>query len=260
MIPAPLARYLYPGLTGALRLAVVLGATVLVQALSPWGLVGTTLLAAAAGLAGFVLVEWLVFRAWPAGLSPGAAGGLPWGALAGMGLFGLTYLALWLPGWAEPAGPLDLPILLPTAGLMLAIAVTEELIFRGILFPMIQSWIGPLGALIATAALFGMLHWGNPHATPLSSLAIAIEAGGMLGLAYLVTRSLWLPIGLHAGWNLAETLVGVPLSGHDLPGLFTTALTGPAWATGGAFGPEAGVPALLVCLGACAVLARRLRR
>jgi hypothetical protein len=91
----------------------------------------------------------------------------------------------------------------------------------------------------------------------LSTIAIALEAGVLLALAYATTNRLWLPIGLHAGWNFAEgTIFGTSVSGHAAtPSLLRGALQGPAALTGGSFGPEASVVAILVCLAASAAFA-----
>jgi hypothetical protein len=94
---------------------------------------------------------------------------------------------------------------------------------------------------------FGFGHRSNPGATWVSSVAIAIEAGGLLAAAYVATRSLWLPIGLHWAWNLFEGPVwGSPVSGIGLPVLANARFPGPRMLTGGDFGPEAGLPAMVL--------------
>jgi len=121
----------------------------------------------------------------------------------------------------------------------------EELLFRGIFFRWIEEFGGSWAALIVTSALFGLAHIFNPNATWFSSLAIAVEAGVLLGAAYMVTRSLWLPIGLHAAWNFTQgAIFDVPVSGIDAQGLVEAKLQGPAWLSGGTFGLEASVIAL----------------
>jgi hypothetical protein len=70
--------------------------------------------------------------------------------------------------------------------------------------------------------------------------ALALEAGVMLGAAYLVTRRLWLAIGIHGAWNFTQAgIFSVPTSGIAMNGVFVGALGGPAWLSGGAFGAEA---------------------
>ncbi|ATY16044.1 CPBP family intramembrane metalloprotease [Amycolatopsis sp. AA4] len=137
-----------------------------------------------------------------------------------------------------------------TAGLMASVAVTEELLFRGVLFRIVERWLGTWGALALSAILFGVAHLVNPGASLWGALAIAVEAGLMLGAAYVATRTLWLPIGLHFAWNLAEGGVfGTTVSGADggAGSLLHTLLSGPDVVTGGAFGPEASIFAVLVC-------------
>src|SRR5215470_6480168 len=104
-------------------------------------------------------------------------------------------------------------------------------------------------ALLGRAVLIflGFGHRNNPGATWVSSVAIAIEAGALLAAAYVATRSLWLPIGLHWAWNLFEGPVwGSPVSGIGLPVIANARFPGPRLLTGGDFGPEAGLPAMVL--------------
>ena len=92
----------------------------------------------------------------------------------------------------------------------------EELLFRGILFRWIEEFGGSWAALMVTSVLFGLAHVINPNATWFSSFAIAVEAGVLLGGAYMLTRSLWMPMGLHAAWNFTQgDIFDVPVSGID---------------------------------------------
>ena len=130
--------------------------------------------------------------------------------------------------------------------LFLLVGVFEEVLARGIVFRLLEEAFGSVAALAISSFLFGLAHRFNPGASWQSSLAIALEAGVLLGAAYVATRSLWLPIGLHAAWDFFEGPVyGAHISGLTLPSLLQARLSGPAWLTGGAFGPEAGLPALL---------------
>ena len=123
----------------------------------------------------------------------------------------------------------------------------EELFFRGILFRWIEEMLGSWMALAITSVLFGFAHAMNPNATLFSSTAIAIEAGILLGGAYMLTRNLWLPIGLHAAWNFTQGyLFGIPVSGIAEGGLVTSRLAGPELVTGGGFGLEASVIAFVL--------------
>ena len=123
----------------------------------------------------------------------------------------------------------------------------EELIFRGVMFRWIEEFGGSWAALVITSALFGLVHMGNDNATWMSGLTIAAVAGTLLGGAYMLTRSLWLPVGLHFGWNVTQGLVwDVPVSGMDVDGLVKARLVGDPLISGGAFGLEASVIALVV--------------
>jgi len=126
--------------------------------------------------------------------------------------------------------------------------IGEEIIARGVIFRIIEEGLGTWFALIVSALFFGGAHIFNPGATLWSSAAIAIEAGVMLALLYHVTRSLWACIGLHAAWNIMQgTFYGIPVSGGAVDGWLVSNRTGPTWLSGGVFGAEASVVALLVC-------------
>ena len=133
----------------------------------------------------------------------------------------------------------------------IAPAFIEEILFRGILFRFLEQFGGSWFALLLTSALFGTAHIVNPNASLFSSFAIAVEAGLMLGGAYMLTRSLWAPIGLHAAWNFTQGFIyDVPVSGMDQQGLVEARLSGPELLSGGAFGLEASLIATF-----CATLA-----
>lgn len=151
-------------------------------------------------------------------------------------------------------------VLVTTIAVSAGGAVTEELMFRGFAFQALERLGGSRVALAVTALLFGLLHLGNPDASPWSSVAIALEAGGLLGAAFLWRRNLWFAIGLHFAWNAVEGLLGIPVSGHAAKGLLTTEVSGPTLLTGGHFGLEASiVPVAVSALLAARmfVLARR---
>jgi membrane protease YdiL (CAAX protease family) len=143
-----------------------------------------------------------------------------------------------------PGGTSELLVTLVTAAIVPGIM--EELLFRGILFRWIEAFGGSWAALAITSALFGLGHIFNPNATALSSFAIAVEAGVLLGGAYMLTRSLWMPIGLHAAWNFTQGFIyDVPVSGLDQHGLVEAELSGPVLLSGGAFGLEASLIAMI---------------
>jgi membrane protease YdiL (CAAX protease family) len=181
----------------------------------------------------------------------GAAREFVVGVLVGCALFCVTMGMLWLSGvatFAPGSGWSALGYPLVSA---LVAAVVEEILFRGIVFRIIEESLGTWIALAISAAIFGALHAFNPGASVISSVAIALEAGVLLAAAYVYTRRLWMVIGLHAAWNFSEGGVfGASVSGHAANGLLSTRLHGPDLLTGAGFGPEASVVAVLVCLGA----------
>jgi len=126
-------------------------------------------------------------------------------------------------------------------GFMAAAAVTEELFFRGVLFRIVEERTGTWIALLLTGLVFGLMHLFNPDASLWGAIAIAIEAGFMLAACYAATRNLWVPIGLHFGWNFAAGgIFSVVVSGNGTSkGLLDATMSGPAVLTGGDFGPEA---------------------
>ena len=205
----------------------------------------------------FALGLWLFERKVPRDAGLGLVGAVP--RLARGFLLGAALLTLitgvlaiagsyQLVGWAAvPAGTTRGALLGRVVLLFFAVAIFEEVVVRGILFRQLEQAIGTWLALVVSALLFGFGHRGNPGATWLSSLAIAIEAGGLLAASYVATRSLWFPIGLHWAWNLFEGPVwGSRVSGNDIAVLADARFPGPSLLTGGAFGPEAGLPAMLL--------------
>lgn len=103
-------------------------------------------------------------------------------------------------------------------------------------------------ALIVSSLFFGIVHIFNPGASLWSSIAIAIEAGLLLGAAYQYSGSLWLPIGIHWAWNFTQgNVFGFAVSGGDSgDSFFVSSATGPELFTGGAFGPEASILAAML--------------
>ena len=127
----------------------------------------------------------------------------------------------------------------------------EELILRGIVFRYLEETVGSWLALLLSALLFGFLHAGNDNATLLSSVAISMEAGVLLGGAYMLTRNLWFAIGIHAGWNVVQGYIwDVAVSGEAVDGMLDSRATGDPLISGGAFGLEASVVAMVVATGA----------
>ncbi|MQY26748.1 CPBP family intramembrane glutamic endopeptidase [Nocardia aurantia] len=139
-------------------------------------------------------------------------------------------------------------------------AVTEELMFRGLALQALEQWWGSRAALAVTGLFFGVAHLLNPGATVWSGLAIALEAGVMLGAAYLWRRSIWFVAGLHFGWNTVQQLLGIPVSGHASEGLFTADVHGADFLTGGGFGLEASIVPVIIALPLSALMVALARR
>ncbi len=124
------------------------------------------------------------------------------------------------------------------------VGVIEEADARGYILQNLEEGIRFTPAVVVSSAYFGVLHLLNPSAGVASTLGIFV-AGILLSACYALTRRLWLPIGLHAGWNFFQGPVfGYRVSGLDMGGLFELNITAPEWLLGGAFGPEAGALAV----------------
>jgi membrane protease YdiL (CAAX protease family) len=186
------------------------------------------------------------------------------GLAAGSLIFASVVGAAAALGYYRTAGSSGLEtIWQPLAVEGLIAGFSEELLFRGILFRYIEKAGGSWVALALTSALFGLAHIANPGATWFSSLCIAVEAGILLGAVYMLTRRLWAAMGLHAAWNFTQGWIfGLPVSGMTGGvGLLNGRLTGPELMTGGPFGLEASLPALVVATAAgVGILAVAVRR
>ena len=184
------------------------------------------------------------------------------GTILGVALIGLSALLVrGVGGFHFERGQAGVREVLVGFWLFAGVAFFEELAFRGYLFQRLRDGLGAWATQILLAAFFAFAHWGNPgmHGATKAWATVNIAlAAVMLGLAYLRTRSLALPMGLHLGWNWAQgTLLGFGVSGNAESGLLCPVFHGrPEWLTGGAFGLEASVPALLVLVGFILVLHR----
>lgn len=200
-------------------------------------------------LAYLLLVRWVEHRRVTE-LAPRRL--LPEGALgvvAGLLLFSTVIGVMYLVGSYHVVGTNAQAAWLPALLMVgLGAGIGEEIIVRGVLFRIVEEGLGTWVALIVSAMFFGAAHIQNPAATAWSSAAIAIEAGLLFGMLYHVTRSLPICMGVHAAWNFAQgTIYGVPVSGLKADGWLVSTRSGPDWLSGGAFGAEASVIALIVC-------------
>ena len=170
------------------------------------------------------------------------------GVALGAALFSCVIGILIAAGVCHVTGSNGAAVMLTSIPGYLLFGVLEEVIARAIVLRILDEWLGSWPALLLSALLFGLLHVLNHGATMTDAGAIVIEGGLLLGAAFMFTGRLWLCIGIHTAWNFTQGGVfSVAVSGGDSHGLFNTTLSGPDWLTGGAFGIEGSVVAVLVC-------------
>ena len=168
----------------------------------------------------------------------------------GAGLLTLSTVLLWLFGFYKVDAVNDISELFAARHLPLSLGAGffEELVFRAILFRIVEEKLGSWIALAISSLFFGVAHIGNPNATLFSTIAIAIEAGILLGAAYMLTRRLWFAVGIHIAWNYVQGAVfGIAVSGGEVKGLMSSHLEGNELLSGGAFGAEASLITLVIC-------------
>jgi uncharacterized protein len=208
---------------------------------------------------------WALHRGWGRDFLLGLLlGALGIGAAFAVGYFsGGYHVALNAPPSAESAGPHWLAVaetFAASAFIFLLGAAAEEMLFRGYPFQtLLRSW--PVWvALVPTSVPFALVHLENPNVAPGFTAANTALAGAWLAVGYWRTRSLWLPFGLHFGWNWAQgALLGSPVSGITKltpDPLLRFSDTGPAWLGGGSYGVEGGAACTLALLVSIAFLWR----
>ncbi len=133
-------------------------------------------------------------------------------------------------------------VLIPILFMAVQAGIFEEILTRGALFRIVEDGLGTWWSILISALVFGFLHIWNPNATLFSSLSIAMTAGVILALFYVLTRKLWVPIGIHIAWNFTlGGIYGAAVSGGDAQGLIISDMNGSDLLTGGEFGPEASI-------------------
>ena len=161
-----------------------------------------------------------------------------------MGFFFISVimLVMWIAGGYRVDGFNSFGVIWPVLAMSVQAGIVEEIVSRGIIFRIIEEAAGTWLSVAFSALLFGFAHIWNPNATVFSSVSIALTAGVILAMLYVITRQLWVPIGLHIGWNFTlGAIYGAPVSGGEAAGLLKASFSGPDWLTGGPFGPEASV-------------------
>ena len=212
----------------------------------------------AAAVAVYLALVRLGERRWPRELDPRRLPELGAGLVLGAALLSAVMGLLVLFDWYDlkARGVIASPVV--ALALTLQSAVVEEILLRGIVLRLLTRAFNVWWALAISSAFFGALHLPNPEATAFGALAIAIEAGVLLAAFYIWTGRLWLSIGVHATWNFFQGYVfGATVSGGDFGDSPMQAVADPAdpeLLTGGVFGPEATLAAILVCLSVAALV------
>ena len=181
---------------------------------------------------------------WIIDLLVGVAIPVPLFALIFLFEAGMGWLEFQSWGWVERGLGAMAGGLLLTLLAFVAVGFYEELLFRGYYLQNLKDGTSVAVAVLVSSSVFGLAHLGNYHASPASTVGI-FAAGLFLAYAWVRTRSLWLPIGIHIGWNFLQGPVfGFEVSGTPTPSLVQHSVNGPVLVTGGAFGPEAGLVVL----------------
>lgn len=182
------------------------------------------------------------------------------GGLIGSALMLFPALIMWTLGWVHwQLNSIGLPTLVSTMVFFAAIAVAEELLFRGFVFQRLIAGLGQLPAQLILAGYFLLTHLNNPGMTGDVKILAGINiflASILFGLAFVRTKSLAMPLGLHFMANLMQGgILGFGVSGTDQSGLLKPILAEiPLWLTGGQFGLEASLPGLIFVVGALMLL------
>lgn len=180
---------------------------------------------------------------------PGSGREWAMGALIGAGLYAASAVVLMGLGMFHIDGLNPWTYLIPALAFVLSSGAFEELFFRGVLFKSIEDMAGSWIALAISSLVFGFVHLLNPGGTIEGAIYISIEAGLLLAAAYLLTRRLWLAMGFHMAWNYTQSAVfsGIVSGGVSDPGLIRARIEGPDLLTGGSFGLESSIIALVLC-------------
>ena len=207
---------------------------------------------------------WLVYRKYEHRvISELSAKGL-WkklfaGIVTGSGLQALTILVIYLFGSFQVIVVNPFSAMIIPFTVAFTVAILEEILLRGIVFRITEEKWGSTIALIISGLIFAGLHLVNPHVT-IISVACITAVGVLLGAAYMYYRSLWVPIAIHFAWNFTQNgIFGVITSGNEkTSSLLTTQINGPEILTGGQFGPEGSIQAVLLCTVAAIIILRQL--
>lgn len=146
--------------------------------------------------------------------------------------------------------------------MVLVLAATEELLFRGILYKIIEAKYSCRAAIAVTAVLFTLSHMANDNFTVVSVLSV-VSGSVILGLMFTWGGSLWMPVAFHFAWNMIQVITGLPVSGLSIfsgAALFKMSIEGPELLTGGDFGIENSIVVIILIFAACLVVRWRIKR
>lgn len=220
-------------------------------------LISTALAIFVANFFVFVFLKKQTFSESPVGFSKSGKELLN-GFLIGAAVFSSVILVSWIIGiysvtgfyWDSHSSFETFSFIAANLLFFLAVGLSEEFLFRAGMFHLFEETWGTWIALAVSSLFFGFVHLGNPQATLTGAIAITIEAGIFLGAAYLLTRKIWFVVGIHWAWNYFQgPVLGNVISGSTATqeGLLMSQMNGSDWLTGGIFGPEAGIPAMVIC-------------
>ena len=120
--------------------------------------------------------------------------------------------------------------------------VNQEVLVHGYVQQMVRANFGYAAAIVVSSCMFVLMHWTMFNIDSLLLLTNLFVIGAMLGIVFLLTRSLWLPIGIHFGWNLAQgPILGLPVTSVDIWSSDLVRLNGAEIVTGGDLGVEGGI-------------------
>tara|TARA_R100001369_G_scaffold74894_1_gene103678 strand:- start:331 stop:1206 length:876 start_codon:yes stop_codon:yes gene_type:complete len=178
------------------------------------------------------------------------------GIVLGAILQSLTILVIYLKGGYSVISINPILFIIPPLTMGITSAIIEETLFRGIIFRIPEQKLGSYISLLISALIFGALHLSNPNSSLSAGIGLAIQAGLLLGAAYIYSRNLWFPIAIHFAWNFTQSAIyGANVSGGSISKtLITSKIEGAEWYTGGQFGPEGSIQATVFCLIATIIL------
>jgi uncharacterized protein len=202
-------------------------------------------------------LRWRTALGWARGLGAGLVLGILPAAVAIL-LGVVAGGAAWIPDEGSLSDYLN------RIGMILIVlapaALAEELIFRGVPLVLLARVLGRPAALILLSVGFALAHITNPDVTS-RALGNITLAGILLSLAFYSPGGMWAAFGAHLGWNMTLAALGAPVSGLPFEVPFVDySMGGPAWLTGGTFGPEGGLLSTVAITTAIVLAARWVRR